>query len=116
MIWVPARLLYHAGRDADLRHFLAENMLRSGLFPAKLPAEITARHWAAIYMSCDAKVGVWQPVPLHLLLHRNPFTGNSVYHYREPDSWHSILQICYGQKSLRGPGEQKGRLRSSAVQ
>ena len=56
MIWVPARLLYHAGRDADLRQFLAENMLRSGLFPAKLPIEVTARHWAAIYMSCDAKV------------------------------------------------------------
>ena len=62
VIWVPARLLHHAGRDADLRQFLAESTLRSGLFPAKLPLEVTARHWAAIYMSCDAKVGLWQCV------------------------------------------------------
>ena len=65
VIWVPARLLYHAGRDADLRHFLADNLLRSGLFPAKLPAEVTARHWAAIYMNCDAKVGHWGRLPQH---------------------------------------------------
>ena len=56
---MPPRLLYHAGRDADLRQCLAENMLRSGLFPAKLPVEVTARHWGAIYMSCDAKVRLW---------------------------------------------------------
>ena len=71
VIWVPACLLYHAGRDADLRQFLSESMLRGSLFPAKLPVEMAARHWAAIYMSCDAKVGLCPCTPPQLPLPYN---------------------------------------------
>ena len=53
VIWVPLRLLCHAGRDANLRQFLIENVFRNGLFPAKLPAESAARQWAAIYMNTN---------------------------------------------------------------
>ena len=56
MIWVPGRLLLAAGRDGDLRQFLAEGVLRSGLFPGKMPADSAARQWAAIFMSSTPQV------------------------------------------------------------
>ena len=93
MIWVPARVLYHAGRDADLRQFLAEGMLRSGLFPAKLPIEVTARHWAAIYMSCDAKVGLSPYVPSTCYCPWNRCTVCSCL--RWAGRQHCGLQTCF---------------------
>ena len=59
VIWVPARLLLCASKDADLAQHLTETLLRPGLLPAKVPLATAARQWAAIYMSSTAQV--WHP-------------------------------------------------------
>jgi hypothetical protein len=56
VIWVPARLLLCASKDADLAQYLAETVFRNGIFPGKLPADVAARQWAAIYMSTTLQV------------------------------------------------------------
>ena len=56
VIWVPARLLLCASKDADLAQHLTETLLKSGLLPAKVPLASAARQWAAIYMSSTPQV------------------------------------------------------------
>jgi hypothetical protein len=56
VIWVPARLLLCAGKDADLAQYLTESLFRNGIFPGKLPGHAAARQWAAIYMSSTPQV------------------------------------------------------------
>lgn len=56
VLWVPARLLLCASKDADMQQHLTESVFKNGLFPAKLPMATAAKHWAAIYMSSNPQV------------------------------------------------------------
>lgn len=46
VIWIPTRVLACASSDKELGHFLVETVLRSGIFPGKLPASAAAQQWA----------------------------------------------------------------------
>lgn len=56
MLWVPARLLLCASKDADMQQHLTESVFKNGLFSAKLPTATAAKQWAAIYMSSNPQV------------------------------------------------------------
>ena len=58
VIWIPGKMLCCALRDPDLRQFVTESVLRSGLLPAKLAPESAARQWAAIYMSSEPEASL----------------------------------------------------------
>ena len=59
VIWIPGKMLCCALRDPDLRQFVTESVLRSGLLPAKLAPESAARQWAAIYMSSEPEASLY---------------------------------------------------------
>ena len=56
VIWVPARVLLCASKSADLAQYVTADLFREGIFPGKLPADVAARQWTAIYMSSHPQV------------------------------------------------------------
>ncbi|BDA45205.1 Sister chromatid cohesion protein PDS5 homolog A [Coccomyxa sp. Obi] len=53
VIWIPARLLLCASKDADMQQHLIDSVFKNGLFSSKLPAQHAAKQWAAMYMEID---------------------------------------------------------------
>lgn len=56
VIWIPARLLLCACKDADMQQHLIDCVFKNGLFSTKLPAQHAAKQWAAMYMEIDQQV------------------------------------------------------------
>ena len=75
VIWIPGKMLCCTLRDPDLRQYVTESVLRSGLLPTKLTPENAARQWAAIYMSSEPEVSLcaWCLTSCSHLLSRHMF-------------------------------------------
>jgi hypothetical protein len=56
VLWIPARLLGAAARDPELGSHVHESLLRTGLFPTKLPVEDAARQLAIMYAQAEKQV------------------------------------------------------------